>query len=501
MDQIALEIVHYLADLQYELDYDSGQRWPTMLSCQKHHILVFRSVCRAFRDASWIPFRDLLAERIFYLNEEDLTVLSEIAGHRRLGPLITALTFGSQVFTQSGLRILEAGLGNHPTHLELHAGPGAWQRNLSYGRTSLPYDELVQFKDLYETGLARQELLWNSGGASAILSDCIYRLSQHKLRSIRICPRPCHVTFEVKGKARLSFSSRSRTNYFVPHGAVNHTRCNAWRNIDRTLTAIAGLNARYVCVIAYKFLNYTSNCVSPVACHLQPLHDEGSAAHAIDSSLRLDQLQTSSLSNIRWSMKSSIFLNVALFSSLHTIQLSIREESLFAHGLYTSPDSRTAAQQFIRCLVAARQLVHLDLELCSMGEETFASYVLARLAEHEVPYQLQHLTLEYNVQSQAVLSGLILPHARTLKRLLLLNTWITSDGSWTGWLQAMRDGGLKVDYLEIWKPTQGGNVVRKENVRKIFRLQDLSAVAENGRVVTCLPGEQWDNCYPRFSRR
>ena len=78
MEQIALDLVYHLADLQYEFDHNSGQRWPSMLSCQKKHILTFRSVCRAFRDASWIAFREVLAERIFHLNEEHLAVLSEM---------------------------------------------------------------------------------------------------------------------------------------------------------------------------------------------------------------------------------------------------------------------------------------------------------------------------------------------------------------------------------------------------------------------------------------
>lgn len=246
MDRVALEIVYHLGDLQYAFDHETGQRWPMMLSSEKSNILAFRSVCKAFRDASWIPFRDLLAERIFYLNEEDLAVLSDIARHPRLGPLIKTLTFGSQVFTSNGLRILESGLENHPMHDQWLAGSGAWQRTLS-SRYNLCYDELVQFKGLYERGLSRQELFWATGGATAVLSDCLYRLSDQSLRSIRICPRPCHVTFEVKGKTekRLSFSSHNRTNHFIPHGAVNHTRCNVWRNIDRTLTALAGLDGRY----------------------------------------------------------------------------------------------------------------------------------------------------------------------------------------------------------------------------------------------------------------
>jgi hypothetical protein len=167
-----------------------------------------------------------------------------------LAGLVQTLTFGSQVFTANGLRILEDGLQNHPSHAESHGrssadSPGAWQRTLS-SRSSMPYAELLQFKDLYHHGLTQQERFWESGDAAAVLQDCLYRLSKQNLRSIRVCPRPCHVSFQVKGKAGLSFSARSRTSYWVPHGSVGHTRCNAWRNIDRTLSALAGLDGRYV---------------------------------------------------------------------------------------------------------------------------------------------------------------------------------------------------------------------------------------------------------------
>jgi hypothetical protein len=244
MDRISQEIVYHLADLQYESNEETGQRWPVMLAQEKRDILNFRATCRAFRDASWIPFRNLLAERIFYLNESDLTLLGVISEHPRLSHLVTTLTFGSQIFTSYGLHILDRGLETHPLHVDqtLAASP-AWQRGLP-PRCELSYGELAHFRELYEQELYRQEQLWSSGQAVVVLSSCLYRLSS--LRAIRVCPRACHVTYKA-GKANgiLTFTSRSRTNHFVPHGAVGNTRCDGWRNIDRTLRALSELDARY----------------------------------------------------------------------------------------------------------------------------------------------------------------------------------------------------------------------------------------------------------------
>ena len=131
MDKIALEIVYHLADLQYEYDCESGQRWPTLLSCQKSHILAFRSVCRAFRDACWLAFRNVLAERIFYLNEEDLAVLSEIvcAARSIMEAMVLILitvhppTIGS---TDQDTHFWKPSL-----HAEWSSHPGAWSSRTS----------------------------------------------------------------------------------------------------------------------------------------------------------------------------------------------------------------------------------------------------------------------------------------------------------------------------------------------------------------------------------
>jgi hypothetical protein len=249
MDKISLEVVHHLADLQYEHDTDTGQRWPVMLGAEKQHILNFRATCKAFRDASWIPFGHILTERIFYLNEDDLAVLGEIAGHHRLGSLITTLTFASQVFTSHGLSILDRSLDSHPSHADRSLqGSPAWQRSLS-SRCDFSYEQLIQFRELYSQAYRHQEDFWSTGHATVVLSDCLYRLSQHQLRAVRICPRPCHVSYKATGygktDGKLSFTSRTRTNHSLPHGAVNNARCDGWRNIDRVLTALGSLDTRY----------------------------------------------------------------------------------------------------------------------------------------------------------------------------------------------------------------------------------------------------------------
>jgi hypothetical protein len=206
------------------------------------------------------------------------------------------------------------------------------------------------------------------------------------------------------------------------------------------------------------------------------------------------------MSNIRWPISTSIFSNTTLFANLRTLQLSIREELLVGDYVYAQSFSEDAVHQFARCLMTAPHLTSLDLEICSMGEETFASYALAHIAQLKIPFRLKHLVLEYNVQSEDVLTALIVPHAATLTRLLLLNTWITV-GSWDGWLRSMVDAGLKADYLEIWKPCQGHSEVAVEDAGRIFSLRHVGKVSREGKVSCCLPQEQWDNCYPRYARR
>lgn len=247
MDTISQEIVYHLAELQYKLDHNTGQRWATILPAQKQNILNFRATCRAFRDASWSQFRDLLTERVFYLNEDELMILDQISRHTRLAPLVTTLTLGSQIFTAHGLHILKRGLETHPLHTEESgASSPAWQRGLA-SRCQFSYSELVRFKDLYERELCRQENFYVSGRADKALSDCIYRLSAQSLRAVRMCPRPCHVSYNPgTTDGNLSFTCRTLNNRFVPHGAVNHQRCNGWRNIDRTLGALSKLNPKYV---------------------------------------------------------------------------------------------------------------------------------------------------------------------------------------------------------------------------------------------------------------
>lgn len=208
------------------------------------------------------------------------------------------------------------------------------------------------------------------------------------------------------------------------------------------------------------------------------------------------------MSNIRWSIDSSLFSNTSLFSNLRTLQLSIREDELAADAAYVQRSSEESAHQLTTCLMSAPHLTTLDLEMCSMGEDTFASYALAHIASQDVPFRLKHLVLEYNVQTEDVLTSLIRPHARSLKRLLLLNSWVT-EGSWTGWLSSMKAAGLCVEYLEVWKPCEGANErgIPVEEAENVFGLRDVSPVAKEGHVACCMPQEQWDNCYPRFARR
>lgn len=196
-----------------------------------------------------------------------------------------------------------------------------------------------------------------------------------------------------------------------------------------------------------------------------------------------------------------MFKNPSLFANMRTLQLSIREDVLADDCIYAQESSEQHTNAFVECLMQATNLKSLDLEMCSMGEDTFASYALARIAEHNVPFRLEHLVLEYNVQSEDILTRLISSHTSTLKRLLLMNTWITL-GTWESWLQSMVGIGLNTDTMEIWKPCQGfAHEITLEEVNTQFKLRNMSKVAKEGKVVCCLPQEQWDNCYPRYGMR
>jgi hypothetical protein len=200
MDSISQEIVYHLADFQYDYDGETGQRWPIMLAPEKQDIPNFRATCRAFRDAYWIPFRNLLVERIFYLNEDDLEVLQEISDHPRLLHLINTLTLGSQVSTSHGLHILERGLETHPLHAaETGASSPAWQRGLS-SRCKFSYTELVRLRELYGKSYADRKhsgqpcvLFQFSATASTgslvrafVLSGCVHGLVISRIKLERL---------------------------------------------------------------------------------------------------------------------------------------------------------------------------------------------------------------------------------------------------------------------------------------------------------------------------
>lgn len=82
MEDLAVELVYHLSDHMYQFKRDTGQRWPEL---HNHDILKFRAVCRGFRNASWLQFRDILAEKVFHLNVEELQILNQITHHAILG--------------------------------------------------------------------------------------------------------------------------------------------------------------------------------------------------------------------------------------------------------------------------------------------------------------------------------------------------------------------------------------------------------------------------------
>lgn len=198
-------------------------------------------------------------------------------------------------------------------------------------------------------------------------------------------------------------------------------------------------------------------------------------------------------------MTTSIFESPNLFTNLRVLQLSIREDLLAADETYAVHASTAGAHAFTSCLLNAPNLKSLDLEICTASEHVFASYVLGWLSRQNIPFRLEHLLLEYTCLSEATLANLVMPHASTLKRLVLLNCWL-QVGSWMSWLNDMKNAGLKLNYLELWKPCEGGKEYLDE-AQGWFKLSDLSAVARKGKVVPFLTQEQWENCFPRVGRR
>ncbi len=200
-------------------------------------------------------------------------------------------------------------------------------------------------------------------------------------------------------------------------------------------------------------------------------------------------------------MGSPIFKDASLFAGIRTLKLSIRENELADDASYADAASEQSAKALVRCLMSAPHLKSLDLEISALGDTVFNSFAIAHLSRQKVPYRLDHLVLEYNVQSEEVLADVIRPHAATLERLLLINSWI-STGHWHGWVEAMVRAGLCAAYLEVWKPCQGlSHDLVMDDVDRQFRLGDMARIARTAKVVCCLPQERWDNCYPRGARR
>jgi hypothetical protein len=134
------------------------------------------------------------------------------------------------------------------------------------------------------------------------------------------------------------------------------------------------------------------------------------------------------------------------------------------------------------------------------GRELLQFLCAAHISRKTPPYCLEHLALEYNCQSEETLTALIAPHVARLKRLVMLNSWIRPNGTWQGWLRGMKDAGLYLDYLGLWKPCQADTELFRDQERW-FELGSVSAVSKKGKVVPFLPQETWDNCFPRLGRR
>lgn len=163
-----------------------------------------------------------------------------------------------------------------------------------------------------------------------------------------------------------------------------------------------------------------------------------------------------------------------------------------------------------RCLLQAPHLKSLDLEITSSSESPYSSAVLADISRATMPYRLEHFVLEYVCFTERTITELIRPHVATLRRLLLMATWLR-PGTWDNWLLNMRTAGLRLDELELWKPSQGATEYY-QNSEGWFSASHLAVVAKKGTIVPYLGEErevtgqargfvrgweQWENLFPR----
>jgi hypothetical protein len=198
-----------------------------------------------------------------------------------------------------------------------------------------------------------------------------------------------------------------------------------------------------------------------------------------------------------------------MFRHLKVAKLSLVEEELVADEVYRHGHHGSDLKI---CLQNAPHLKSLDIAIKYSNHTNFRSFILAELSREETPcYQLEHLCLESAFMDEKDFARLITWHASTLKRLILVLPWVR-PGTWRCLMPTLAKRGVHLDYLEIWKPSQGA-VSYYKNL-DWFDFRSLSSISRKGKVIQFegeidedtgeyLNGskdwsERWNNCFPRL---
>lgn len=451
LDRLSLDVLYEITDHLQEFDTTSGERWHLLTPESKQDILNARAVCKGFRDTLWLAYSNALAERSFYLVKTDLNIIHSLTEHPILRNVTKIITFGGECFSKSGLAMIDHAIDTHPVTL---LGGDHTDDSWQLGLSYLADSNLSQVmkaRDTYHNALEEQNASWQSGETLKSLRSCLTVLP--RLQSVRIRPRQSKKPF--KGVARQ-----------CPALAQVRQASQDWQDLRRVSEALSSF--------------------------------EG-----------LVDFRSSSLCNI-----SLPRLVPSSFRQLHTAKLTITERELCRDEEYHAEapvDSEPGIQE---CLENAPELKTLDVAIKHLNEVPYNSKILAGIAANPPPCRLQHLVLERATMTEDNLIALLRPHLSTLRSLILIYPWIR-PGNWESFLKRLQQEGVYLDYLELYKPSQGAiqyydnmdwieakwtTAVSKESKLVKFQgeLDELTGDWLNGCETWA---ETWENTYPRQGRR
>jgi hypothetical protein len=173
---------------------------------------------------------------------------------------------------------------------------------------------------------------------------------------------------------------------------------------------------------------------------------------------------------------------------LRVLKVSLNENELIADEVYKENHFQHG-ETFAKCLRSTPNLKVLDIYLRSSNFINFRSFILAYLSRETPCYRLEHLCLENATMNENDFAQLFKSHAATLKRLVLITPWLR-PGSWANLFDTMAVCQVHLDYLELWKPSQGA--VSYYQNQNWIPSAGLTKVTREGRVVY-FAGEIDDN--------